>query len=119
MIERTILASVQAFHFLHKVRLGGRLGVGHLDLSPELNDSTDDDDVVDGGRQQESQQAGATLDCTDSDSTVTGNPEMTQPPSKARQTQYVQSQVSETNGVRPTAPSTSVVATRRITSLLR
>ncbi len=54
-IEQTVLASVQAFHFLHKVRFGGRLGVGRLDLSPELNDSTDDDDVVDGGRQRKSQ----------------------------------------------------------------
>ena len=54
-IEQTVLASVQALHFLHKVRFGGRLGVGRLDLSPELNDSTDDDDVVDGGRQRKSQ----------------------------------------------------------------
>jgi hypothetical protein len=44
---------------------------------------------------------------------------MTQPPSKARRTQYVQSPVSETNRVRPTTPSTSVVATRWTTSLLR
>jgi hypothetical protein len=118
-IERTVLASVQAFHFLHKVCFGGRLGIGLLDLSPELNVSTDDDDVVDSERQRKSQRAGATLDCTDSDSTATGDPEMTQPPSKARRTQYVQSPVSEANGLRPTAPSTSVVATRQTTSLLR
>ncbi len=101
------------------MRFGGRLGIGRLDLSPELNVSTDDDDVVDGGRQRKSQRAGATLDSTDSDSTATGDPEMTQPPSKARRTQYVQSPVSETNGVRPTTPSTSAMATRRTTSLLR
>jgi hypothetical protein len=121
-IERTVLASVQAFHFLHKVCFGGCLGVGRLDLSPELNDSTEDDVVVDGGRQRKSQRAGATLDCTDSDSTATGDPEMTQPPSKARRTLYVQSPVSEANGLewsKPTAPSTSAVATRRTTSLLR
>ena len=120
-IEKTVLASVQAFHFLHKVRFGGRLGIGRLDLSPELSVNTDDDDVADGGWQRQSQRAGATLDSIDSDSTATGDsgPEMTQPPSKARRTQYVQSPISETNRVRPTTPSTSAVATRRTTSLLR
>ena len=28
VIERTVLALVQAFHFIHKVRFGGRLEVG-------------------------------------------------------------------------------------------
>ena len=81
------------------MRFGGRLGIGRLDLSPELSVNTDDDDVADGGWQRQSQRAGATLDSIDSDSTATGDsgPEMTQPPSKARRTQYVQSPISETN----------------------
>ncbi len=89
-IEQTVLASVQALHFLHRVRFKGRLEVGRPDLGPELNDSTDDDDVVDGGRTRKSQRAGATLDCTDSygndnpEVMATDNPEVSQPPSKAR-----------------------------------
>ncbi len=67
-IERTVLASVQAFNFLHKVRFGGLPEVGRPDLGPERNDSTDDD-VVDEGRMRKSHRhgAGTTLDCTDSD----------------------------------------------------
>ena len=117
MIERIVLASVQAFHFLHKVRFGGRLEVVRLDPSPEHNDSTEDDDVVDCGRTRKSQRAGVTLDCTDSDSTATDSPEVTQPPSKARRTLPVQSPISEATGVVPTAPSTSAVAARRTPSL--
>ena len=113
LIERAVLASVRAFHFLHKVRFGGRLGAGRPDLSPEHSDSTDDDDVVDDGRTRKSQRAGATLDCTDSDSTATGNSEVTQPPSKARRTLPIQPPISEATGVVPTAPNTSAVAARR------
>jgi hypothetical protein len=114
-IERTVLASVQAFHFLHKVRFGGRLGVGRLDLSLEHNVNTDDDDAVDGGRPRKYRRARATLDCTDSDSMATDNPEVTQPPNKARRILSVQSPISEANGVGPTALCTSA-ATARWTS---
>ena len=116
-IEKTVLASVQAFHFLHKIRFGGRLGVGRLDLSPEHNVSTDDDDVVDGGRPRKYRRARATLDCTNSDSMATDNPDMTQPPNKARRILSVQSPTSEANGVGPTALCTSAVTARRTSSL--
>jgi hypothetical protein len=49
-IEATVLASVQSFYFLHKVRFRGFLEVGRPDLGPEHNNSTDDDFVVDGGK---------------------------------------------------------------------
>ncbi len=38
-IELTVLASVQAFHFLHKARFGGLLEVGRPDLGPEHNNT--------------------------------------------------------------------------------
>jgi hypothetical protein len=41
-IERTAIASVRAFHFLHKVRFGGPI---RPDLDPDDNSNTSDDDV--------------------------------------------------------------------------
>ncbi len=44
-IEQTALASVQAFHFLHKVRFGGPLERVQLDMDPNSISSASEDDI--------------------------------------------------------------------------
>ena len=42
-VEKTVLASVRAFHFLHRVRFGGRLDTARPDLDQDRSDSENDD----------------------------------------------------------------------------
>ena len=119
-IERTVLASVHAFHFLHKVRFGGHLDSGRLGLNPECAGGTDDDDAAfDGRRPRKSRRTDNTLVCTDSDSEATDNPGVAQPPSKTRRTLSVQPQVPEATEVGSTALSAYAVAARQTPPLLR
>jgi hypothetical protein len=45
-VERTVLASVRAFHFLHRVRFGGLPETARSDLDPDHNDSGSDNEEV-------------------------------------------------------------------------
>ena len=52
-MESTVLASVKAFYFLHRVRFGGlpeggllETGIGHTDLGEDASDSSDLDESI-------------------------------------------------------------------------
>jgi hypothetical protein len=64
-IERASLASVRAFHFLHKVRFGGPIWP---DLNPDDNSNTSDDDasVVAAKRKYRAARASPTPEDSDS-----------------------------------------------------
>jgi hypothetical protein len=74
-VERTVLASVQALHFLHRVRFGGLSEPARPDLESEQSDSPDEDGV---GlrlakRKPRQEKADVSHDCTDSDSLQADN----------------------------------------------
>ena len=57
-VEGTVLASVKAFYFLHRVRFGGlpeggllETGIGHTDLGEDASDSSDLDESRQGQMQ--------------------------------------------------------------------
>jgi hypothetical protein len=89
-VERTVLASVRAFHFLHKVRFGGLSETKRPDLGSERSDAVSSDSAEGGGlkRKPRRHEAGEAQNCTDSDSsTVDDLTEQPRPSSRARRTQ--------------------------------
>ena len=119
-VERTVLASVRAFHFLHKVRFGGLPEAGRPDLDPDHSDHASDEDVGDGGTKRKSnrRKAGAAKDCTDSDSSE-GNNLMGEPhpPSRVRRTLTPRAATTATAGGLSSAPSAKATTTKRTLSL--
>ncbi len=115
-VERTVLASVRAFHFLHKVRFGGLPEAGRPDLDPDHSDN--DSDVEVGKRKSSRRKAGAAQDCTDSDSSARGNLlEEPRPPSRVRRTLTPRPATTTTAGGLSSAPNADTTATRRTPSL--
>ena len=80
--ERSVLASVRAFHFLHKVRFGGLSYATRSDLNSD-NSDCEQDDSKDGEvakRKSSESRASLTLGNTDSAATQTRRPTLTQNP---------------------------------------
>ena len=119
-VERTVLASVRAFHFLHKVRFAGLPDAGRPDLDPDHSDHASDEEVGDGGTKRKSnrRKAGAAKDCTDSDSSE-GNNLMGEPhpPSRVRRTLTPRAATTATAGGLSSAPSAKATTTKRTLSL--
>ena len=69
-VERTVLASVRALYFLHRIRFGGLPYAGRPGLESEHSDSADEDDMdrTLAKRLPCRDKAGVSHDCTDSDS---------------------------------------------------
>jgi hypothetical protein len=63
-VERTVLASVRAFHFLHRVRFGGLPETVRSDLDPDYNDSRIDNEE-EGTRAKRLSRNDTTQDCAD------------------------------------------------------
>ena len=86
-VERTVLASVQALHFLHRVRFGGLSEPVRPDLESEQSDSADEDGagLRLAKRKPRQEKADVSHDCTDSDSLEADNlAEETLQPKRAR-----------------------------------
>ena len=69
-VERTVLASVRALYFLHRIRFGGLPYAERPGLESEHSDSADEDDMdrMPAKRLPCRDKAGVSHDCTDSDS---------------------------------------------------
>ena len=63
-VERSVLASVRAFHFLHRVRFGGLPETVRSDLDPDCNDSRSDNEE-EGARPKRLSRNDTTQDCAD------------------------------------------------------
>jgi hypothetical protein len=90
-VERSVLASVRAFHFLHKVRFGGLSYATRSDLNSD-NSDCEQDDSKDGGvakRKSSESRVSLTLGNTDADSSADSDAEPRsthRSPPKARRT---------------------------------
>ena len=70
MLERTVIASVRALHFLHKVRFRGLAKLKRSDLDSEQSDAVNNDNAEGVEAKWKPREAGDAHNCMDSDSST-------------------------------------------------
>ena len=119
VLERTVIASVRAFHFLHRVRFGGPAEPQRSELDSEHSDVDSGGNVKGVGtkRNPRRREAEDAQNYTDSDSS-TADDLMEQPRSLSRLRSTTAATAASTAGL-PTAHGAGATAPRQISPLAR
>ena len=118
-VERSVLASARAFHFLHKVRFGGLSDARRADPDPDNSDSEKDEDEEEAvtKRKSRGRDTNAAQDSADSDSSACSSVQPSpsrQTTRRARRTLPTREVIVEADRARPiSSPHTSAKVGRR------
>jgi hypothetical protein len=118
-VERSVLASVRAFHFLHKVRFGGLSDARRADPDPDNSNSEKDEDEEEAvtKRKSRGRDTNAAQVSADSDSSACSSVQPSparQTTRRARRTLPTREVIVEADGGRPvSSPHTSAKVGRR------
>ena len=119
VLERTVIASVRAFHFLHRVRFGGLAELQRSELDSEHSDADSSDNVkgVGAKRKPRRREAEDAQNYTDSDSSAADDL-MEQPRSLSRLRSTTVATTASTAKL-PTAREAGTTAPRQVSPLVR